>query len=265
VFVITVLIFVQLPQHYTRVNLLIGVGTFTANLIGLAWVHHRYALTPGIVSFKSIESQLRNGWPIFFSNLAGYGSLNINLVILGLIAPPNLLGFYSIAERIYLAVRSLPVVIYQTVFPTVCKLAEGPFEKLLLFYSGLLRVIVTLLIPIGLVLFGLADWLIWIFVGEVIPQAALLLKVISFGPLIAALNIPACQTLLAFNHNLGYLKVTLIGAVFNLLANILLVPQWMHLGSAICLVLTETFVTIYLYYYLDRNHKSISVARILSF
>ena len=61
VFVLTVLIFVQQPQHYTRVNLLIGVGTFTANLIGLAWAHHRYALTPGIVSFKSIESQLRNG------------------------------------------------------------------------------------------------------------------------------------------------------------------------------------------------------------
>ena len=227
-FALSAVAVVSRPEDYILINLLIGIGNLIAGLLGLFILTFRFNVS---INFRlsGITNQLIKGWPIFLSNLAGYGSLNINLVILGLIAPPNLLGFYSIAERIYLAVRSLPVVIYQTVFPSVCQLAEGPFEKLLLFYSGLLRVILVLLLPVGLVLLGLADWLIWIFAGDSLPQAALLLKVISFGPLIAALNIPACQTLLAFNHKRGYLKVTMIGAVFNLLVNFLLVPQWMHL------------------------------------
>ncbi len=262
-FASTALVVVYEPEDYILINLLIGIGNLVAGLLGLLVLRFTFGIKAGL-RLGGIKEQLIRGWPLFLSNLAGYGSLNVNLIILGLVGTPTTLGYYSIAERIYLAMRSLPVIIYQTVYPTVCQLALGPFDKLLTFYSGLLRVILAMLIPVGLVIFGMADWLIYIFAGESLPQAALLLRIVSFGPLIAALNIPACQTLLAFNFNSGYLKVTLLGAVFNLVMNTLLVPNWMHLGSAFCLMLTETIVTVSLYYYLHRYHGSISVFRIFS-
>jgi PST family polysaccharide transporter len=80
----------------------------------------------------------------------------------------------------------------------------------------------------------------------------------AFVPFVVALNIPAYQTLLAFNFQKSYMSVLLAGSLLNILLNIILSNLFSMMGTAWSVIVTELFITCGLYIILQRNHKHYS-------
>jgi hypothetical protein len=76
---------------------------------------------------------------------------------------------------------------------------------------------------------------------------ALLLRLLSFVPLIVYLNIPPGQLLLAFDHKKSYVHIITLGTAVNLVVNIFLAKYWGAAGTALSIVITELFITTGLY------------------
>jgi PST family polysaccharide transporter len=94
--------------------------------------------------------------------------------------------------------------------------------------------------------------------GHYIPEVRLLLQLISFIPMIICINIPAFQTLLAYNLQKSYMIILVLGSLLNILLNILLANLYSANGTAIALIITEIFITVGLYFILKARHRKYS-------
>ena len=74
-----------------------------------------------IPSFKSIKEQLIYSSEFFLSRVSVCAYSNTNAFILGLIASPVLVGYYTAAEKIYQAMRGICDPISQVMYPHVAK------------------------------------------------------------------------------------------------------------------------------------------------
>ena len=81
----------------------------------------------------------------------------------------------------------------------------------------------------------------------------LLLRMLSFVPVIVCLNIPANLILLALNQKKSYLRISILGTIINVFVNTLLVNVWGATGTALAIMITEVFITIGLNVELYRN------------
>jgi hypothetical protein len=64
-----------------------------------------------------------------------------------------------------------------------------------------------------------------------------------------ACDIPAFQTLLAYNEKNKYGLILILGCVINIIANIILVHLLQSLGTVYAILITESFITVGLGYY----------------
>jgi O-antigen/teichoic acid export membrane protein len=86
------------------------------------------------------------------------------------------------------------------------------------------------------------------FVGYQYESPVFLLKVMCVATVIICMNIPACLVLLASNGKKNYLRISAIGTLLNIMANIILVQFFDAKGIVISVLLTELFIAVGLYW-----------------
>ena len=116
-------VFVQTPADGWKVLALGGLAPALMTLAGLALAYHEIPLrwpTPEL-----IRPALAMGWPMFVfrsaESLYGVG----NAFLLGIFAAPELVGYFSSAEKIAKAVTGLLNPIREAIFPRLNRLAKS--------------------------------------------------------------------------------------------------------------------------------------------
>jgi PST family polysaccharide transporter len=104
--------------------------------------------------------------------------------------------------------------------------------------------------------FFAAPYIIYVFFNGRPALPVLLLRILSFVPVIVCLNIPAYQVLLAFDRKKSYFRVLASATGVNLAANLLFCSAWGAVGTTISIIITELFVTIGLNWELYKNNLS---------
>jgi len=252
------------PEDYLWVNFYYGAGHAVAGVIGLIWITNRHRIRLSISEVVNFYKPIRFSTSIFLSNLSGSVSINSYLIVLGFFVNAQDLGYFSIAEKVYIALRAIAVIIHQAVYPRVCIIAAESIDQLRHFLKILIKLILIVYIPIGLLVYFLAGFIVLYFAGEEIPETIEYLRILSFVPLIAALNIPACQTLLAYGFNRTYTTVSVIGAVFSIVTNLILIQFYLAWGTVCAILLTELMLTTMYYLSVRLKHPAYSVTSVLN-
>jgi PST family polysaccharide transporter len=258
-FVGLVFIFIRTPADYIYANLFLGVGNIVSGLITLWVMYRKFGLTIGIARWHQVKHQLAEGWHIFLSNFSIHAYVYSNLFILGLFTNSTIVGYYSIAEKVIFAIRQLLSVFSQVIYPYICSLSLQAHNKIRSFF-------VSIYIPFALLIFVLSV-LLYLFSGQVVlflaghPVEAIsdLIKMLSFVPFIVMLNIPAYQTLLAYNFKQSYSTILVSGSILNIVLNIFLSYTFAASGTAMAVIITELFITAGLYIVLETRHSRYSL------
>ena len=264
IFLISILFLIQGEDDYIYINLCLGGSQILVGGAAIMIIVLKNNLRWPLSTISSIKSVLKHNYPIFLSNLFGFISGNSNLLIVGLLADPISTGYYGIIEKILLAIRAPAVLLYQTVFPRVCLLAEKSFRSLLQFLKRLTHIILLVFIPMSVLIIIFADHLIFLFTNEYLQTPTILLQIISFVPLFAALNIPACQTMLAYGLRKSYARTMITGAALNIILNISLISLFSVYGAALAALSTELLITSLLFTNLAVFHKDYSVISVFN-
>ena len=204
--------------------------------------------------WPDIVYELWNGWQIMISNLSINTYLYSNIFILRIFANDMIVGYYSIAERIFFAVRQILGIFSQVVYPHICQLVQTGKDQTAIFFKKIYLPFLLLVCLSSCSLFILSPWVTQIFVGKESDLPGTLLRMLSLVPIIVSLNIPAYQILLAFDHKKSYLWVLTLGTIINLGANILLANHWGAPGTVIAIIITELFITVGLNRELYKNN-----------
>ncbi len=259
VFTGLIFIFIQSPHDYIYVPAYQGVGGIVASVASFWIIRKQFGVHLRLVKVKNITYQLREGWPVFLSNFSSNFYINSNIFILSFFANATVIGYYSIAEKIIWGVRQLLTAVFQSIYPHVCKIATESHEQLKNFFYGVSWGLLGGCFLIGISILIFANPVVYIVSGKYIGEVVFLVRLLAFVPLISALNIPAFQTLLAYNLQRSSMIILFIGCFVSLFSNSILANLYLATGTIISVMITELFITVGLYVVLYVKHPMFAI------
>lgn len=247
--------FVQSPEDYILAAFLqsctpIFAGVFSLYIIKKSW--------PGIFIMptkKDILLVYKKGWKIFVSGIAVNFYTSSDVVILGILTNPTVVGYYSGAEKLINCVRGVISAVSNAVYPyisTKFKISEQEAynflkkQMIVYLFGGVIG---------GVILFYTAPIIIPFLLGDKYINSISTFQTMSFMPLmVAASMILGYEIMLPKGLEKSYCQILVIASVLNLT---LIVPAifWKaEIGVAVCVMITETFITIAMSYILWRKN-----------
>ncbi len=243
-FALFIILLIKKPSDYLYVNFLQGLGGIIAAVICNIIVLTKLKVKIVSVTTSEIAHEIKDGWVLFLSSLAVNIYVISNAFILGLFASPVQLGYYSVAERVYFALKQFGSVFSQVIYPKVCVLANQSMSALKKFQRKVFVPFVLFLFLNCLVIFFLAPFICRYFLKQDNVYEVLLIRIFCIVPLIVAFDIPSFQALLALNKKRYYGSILISGCALNITLNLLLANFFGATGTVLSVLITELFITV---------------------
>jgi len=243
-FVLLVIVFIRHKEDNRYFIFYMGTGSVAAGIFSIYQAIRMFKLPFVRPSWGDIVHELKEGWPVMLSNISINTFLSINVFILRMFTNDLTAGYYSVAEKIFIAMRQIPVLYSQVIYPPLCQLVQKGKRETSRFFKSVYLPFLLLALVACIGLFVFSSFIISLFLGNQSELSVLLLRMFAIGPVIVCLHIPASQLLMAFNNKKTYLRVLSQGTVVNIACNLLLVNVWGAVGTAVSLLLTELFITV---------------------
>lgn len=154
-------------------------------------------------------------------------------------------GWYSAANKAILALQFIPAAITSAMYPAMSRYALYDTKRLGETFVKSVYLLLLIVLPMACGIFLLSDKIVWVFYGARYMPTILLLEVLSPTLIFAFLIFPLGVLLAATNRQSVNTMVLAGAAVFNVIANILLIHSIASLGSA--WVSTCTYGGIFLF------------------
>jgi PST family polysaccharide transporter len=250
---VSIFIFIREPADFLWVNFIIGVGNLCASVGLLYWLVYKLRVKITKPKVPDLINSLKTGWDIFLANF--YISIynNSNAIILSFFVPKEIVGLYSVIEKVINVLRQIIGVFMQAIYPTACKLAKEGKMALLSFLKPAWAAL-TLVIIISCTLIHIfAENIITFIIGNSNGQATLYLKILNGIPIIVFISTYFLTILLAFGKTRFYKKITLIASITNIIANLVLTNYFLINGTIASIYLTEVIVLVSVFIFYKNN------------
>jgi PST family polysaccharide transporter len=181
-----------------------------------------------------------------------------NTVILGLFASNAVVGYYAAAEKIVRGIQNLQAPLSQAMYPHVSRLARQSKQAALHFIARIARIVTAITFIISVALLALAPQLSRLLLGPQFAQSVTVIRILAFLPFVVGLsNIFGVQTMLNFGLQRTFSVILTVAGILDIGLALLLVRPLHHLGIAISVLVTEIFVTVLMFVFLQRNDLKI--------
>ena len=210
-----------------------------------------YKTTP----IKDIIFELKNGFKLFLTNLTICSLLNSSILILGLFSTPQIIGIYSVAEKIIMLCKNCASVLFQGFYPKMCDIGTKNKVQLDKYLNQIFKIYFVLFSIGSAILYFFAEQIIQIFSISNIIESGVFLAYLIPIPLLASLNITPYFTLILYNKKNILFRIYLIAFVLNIFASLILCKFYDVYGIIISLILTELHLTISVNYSIIKDKK----------
>lgn len=256
IFVVLLFVFLKKKEDDILFLFFLGAGNLLAALLSFFVAIYLLKLQFLQPLWADIMDEFKKGWQVTLSVLSLNTYLFTGIFILRFFTNDLMVGYYSIAVRIFFAARQVLAVFSEAVYPHICQVILIGKEAGKAFFK---QVYLPFLIATFLgciILFIFSPQVVYIFIKEESALPVLLLRMLSFVPVIVCLNIPAYQLLLVFDKKKSYLRIFGFATIINITANIFLANEWGATGTVFSIIITELFITAGLNRELYKNNLS---------
>lgn len=245
IFTIGIFVFIKDSSDYLGVPLLNSIGFIAAGMLSFYMAFKMFNVQFRLEPFSRLLSQFKGSYQIFFSSVAIILFGATSTVILGMIGTNRDVAIFTGAERIICAVYSLVIPIVNAVYPYLSSKASDNFPLLLRMFNRLFLFIVGGFTFVSVVAFFSSSFLVKLVLGSEFMASVEVLRILSFLPLIVAIN-TAINVLLLLPMNLDHLRTAIIaiGGVANLFLCILLTKKFSFIGTSISYVVSQFLVAV---------------------
>lgn len=188
---------------------------------------------------------LHDSWPLIFSGLVIMIYMRIDQIMIKGMLGDREVGLYSVAVRLSEVWYFIPMLITTSLFPAIIGAKKVSKE---LYYSRLQRLYTFLMwmaIAVAVPMTFISDWLVTWLYGEVFKEAGQVLMVNIWGGVFVYLGVASASWFT--NENLQHYALyrTLLGAVINVVLNIILIRNFGLIGAAISTVIAQSMAALF--------------------
>lgn len=249
-FTVAIFVFVNNEGDYVLVPVLNGLGACIGSFYALWLIRISFQQRFEFQSLKNITLHFKDSTQFFLSRVAVSIYTSANTFVLGIFTDNTMVGYYSIAEKLYQAMQSLYSPINQTLYPYVAK------EKNIMLFRKIFYSVVSINIIgfVFLVFFG-ESILSLLFTQKVGGES---ISVFYIFLIVNFITVPSILLGYPFLAALGFAKhvnySVIAGSMVHLIGLVLLVSSNLVtvFNVAFMVVVTESIVFIYRLFWVFR-------------
>jgi len=251
--VVTICIFLLIrdPKDYLVYAILLSVQGFGTGLAGALYVIAKFNIKLVWPSWINIKEVAVEGGTIFISNLSHALYESGNSFILGLLTNYTVVGYYSAAEKIVLALLGLFTPIANAFYPRFSKIASSSKNEVLLWGYRLMYIMGGVGLLTSVVMFFGAPLIVKLALGDGYGPSVMILRILAAIPLLVAVsNVFSIQLMLPFGKDKIYTLIRVIAGPTHIVIAYFLVSKMAGSGMALTFVITEIFILSLTFLYL---------------
>jgi O-antigen/teichoic acid export membrane protein len=188
----------------------------------------------------------RDSYPLMINLLLATLFFKVSMLLLEWLVPePRVLGWYGAAYKYVDAVQVIPAYFTMAIFPLMSRYASDDRDALFRAYRLAVKLLLIVALPLSFAAWALAQPLLAILAGsQYLPQAADVLKVMIWYMPFGFINSVTQYVLIALDRQRFLTRAFAIGLVFNVVANMLLIPRFGYMAAAYVAVASELALLI---------------------
>lgn len=240
IFFLLIILFVENKNDYYLVPLIDGVGAILSGLFALILVCKTFKTSLVKPTYKMLHFQLQNSWHVFISKMSVHFYSSINIFVLGLLSNNLIVGYYSLAYKIYTALNGLFMPFNQALFPFLSKKYTESKKDYLILIRLFGKAYLIVLVLLALITFEFSDDIVKLIAGSYMPDVNEILKIFAVTLLFSIGSF--CSPLLIIkSESKKVARITIYSMILNL---VLLFPA-IYWGGAVGLAFTYLLVQLF--------------------
>jgi PST family polysaccharide transporter len=232
-----------------------ATGEIALAAVGLIFVVKRVFrnISLGFGDLMNMRGLLVESWPFMLSTFAIMLYMRIDQVMLASVAGENEVGLYSAALRLSEIWYVIPMAIVSTVAPSLTATRSQSmsqyYRRIQQLFTMLTRIAYLIALPMSV----LSTPLVVFVFGSHYAGAGPILAVHIWTAVFVYLGVATGPWII--NEGLGQLQFyrTILGAITNILLNLLLIPKWGGIGAAVATLVSQAVAVYISFAFLKRT------------
>lgn len=242
---ILIFMFVKTKNDLWIYTLIMTISTLVSQLILLPFLLKEIKFIK--VTKKDVIPHIKPCLILFIPVVAVSLYKVMDKIMLGLLANVNEVGYYEQAEKIVSLPIGIVTALGTVMLPRISNLvSKGDNSKVLEYIEKSIKFMMFLAFPICLGLIGISSDFVPIFLGNAFNKSSVLIYYLSITIIfISFANIIRTAYLIPKEKDKVFITSVVLGAIVNLIINILLIPRFLSIGACIGTIFAELFVMMY--------------------
>ena len=207
---------------------------------------------PNLKDFNTFRSSLPLAISLFMVQINN----NFDIVYLSFMKTNEEVGYYSASYKIINFLITVLCIYFNASYPIIAELHKKGKVELTNYITGFYTIGIIFVMPIVFGGIALGNKIIILFFGNEYYESQILFLLLIPLILVRMLTSTYGAVLIMGNGSKAFSKGVIIGAVINILLNVILVPNYGARGSAIATLLCESIQGIYLFYHFKKYCSS---------
>ena len=198
---------------------------------------------------NTFKYALPSGVTAIFTNIYFW----IDTVMLSFMQGDVSVGLYNASYKLLIVLISVYSVYMAAIFPMMSRFFIDSHNALKFTYHRSIKYLLLLGIPIAVGGTVLAKKIILFIYSPEYLDSVSALQILMWAVVFMYINGLTSNLLNSSNKQLTVTKITSVGAIFNILINLIIIPLWGFIGASISTVLTEFLIFIIFTVYLSKT------------
>lgn len=212
------------------------------------------------VDFNLWKSMIKQALPFGFSSIFVTIYYWIDSVMLSIMKGNEIVGWYNASYRLVIVFLFIPTAYTMSIFPVMSNLYKLSEKSLRFSYERSIKYMLIISIPIATGITLLANRVILLIYGVEYIPSIIALQILIWTIIFIFINCVSGNFLESINRQVSVTKVTGMGAIINIVLNLLMIPKFSYVGASIATVATEFIVLLILAYTLSKTKYAIKVS-----
>jgi len=195
---------------------------------------------------------IQNAWPFALLGLLGVVMINTDIIMLGLLRDASEVGLYSAAQKPIQVLYVIPAILASAFLPAITKLVNKEDKKLREIMEQAMTA--TLLIGLPIILGGiiLGEKLMNFMFGSEYAAATLSFQILLITIAIVFPSVIIANAVFAYDKQKSFIGLLALGALGNIIFNLLLIPKYGITGSAVATIGAELSANTFIWLKMKR-------------
>jgi PST family polysaccharide transporter len=212
---------------------------------------NKQALAP-VIDKVLAKKLLTQSWPLIFSGFMIMIYMRIDQIMLGEMINDYEVGTYSAALKLSEIWYIIPTIICNSFFPSIIEAKQVGQEAYFKKIQNLFNILFFISFAIAVAVSIFSPLIIDILYGDKFKDAALILSIHIWTAVFVFLGVGASNFFIIENLQLKTFTRTALGAVVNVILNLILIPKFLAVGAAIATLISQ-FLSSYVFDLLSKK------------